>query len=112
VSIVVDAAAFVLVAIAALHVAWAAGLRWGTDVVIPTRNGTPTLSPSAGATRWLFRLGSGAVASVLLLRALGDRRAIGLTKRVRGTRFSRYDDVIFVPLCVALAVAGLVAVAR
>ena len=106
----------------------------GSGACLPTHNDKPTLSPSTAATlavaallfaaaflyagaahdfdpEWLFRLGSAGAAAVLLLRAIGDRRTIGLTKRVRGTTFARYDDRVFTPLCIALAVSGFITTA-
>jgi hypothetical protein len=115
----------VLLAVAALHVAWAAGVRWGLDAALPTIEGRRPFSPSRAVTvgvalvfagagalvayasqsgaRWACALcGAGAV--VLGLRALGDFRLVGLTKRVRASRFARRDDALYTPLCVALAV--------
>jgi len=43
-------------------------------------------------------------------RGVGDFRLVGLSKRVRGTRFARYDSFVYTPLCLALA-AGIVVVA-
>ena len=39
-------------------------------------------------------------------RAVGDFRVLGLFKKVRGTRFARADDRIFVPICVGIAAAA------
>ncbi len=56
--------------------------------------------------RALYRLGSTGVAAVLLLRAVGDRRYVGAFKRVRGTRFARWDTWVYSPLCAVLALVG------
>lgn len=49
------------------------------------------------------------VGILFLLRAIGERRYVGIFKRVRGTPFAKNDDRVFVPLCIfvgATAVFG------
>jgi len=123
-------AAVVLALLGCLHVAWAFGVTWGVGAVVPTVDGRPTMAPGRGATfavgfllllagdlymgaadgrspAGLFRVGAVGVALVLLARAVGDRRTMGFSKRVKGTRFARMDTQVFSPLCLVLAVAGL-----
>ncbi len=130
--------ATVLVLIAALHFYWALGGRWGSDAVIPIKQGSPapgqpdgqpTFSPGAFATAAvaillfiaaliplgavglvslpvpsvLIRFGVWALAAILLLRAVGDFRYVGLLKRVRGTRFASLDTRLYTPLCLMLS---------
>jgi hypothetical protein len=121
----------VFLAIAVLHVYWALGGRRGTDLVIPTVNGQRILNPSSrgalviavalasaaalalGSTgilngiapSWLIRSGLVGLSVVFGVRALGDFRLIGFTKRVKDTRFARMDTQVFSPLCVGLAAA-------
>ena len=125
-------AACVLALIGCLHVAWAFGVRWGQRAVVPTVDGRPTLAPSRNVTivvgvlllaagdlywgaadgrspAWFFRLGACGVAIVLLGRVIGDRRTFGITKQVRDTAFARRDTTVYVPLCLALALCGLLA---
>jgi hypothetical protein len=59
---------------------------------------------------WMPRAGTFGVGAVLAARAVGDFRLVGLFKRTRGTRFARYDSLLYTPLCLALA-AGCFAVA-
>lgn len=117
-------AAVVLAAIAAVHVAWMLGVRRGLRAAIPEVDGRAAFAPPRGLTAlvtlaltvaagivlaaarsgappwtWLTRAG----AAVFALRALGDFRLVGLTKRVHGTAFARWDDRLFTPLCVLLA---------
>jgi uncharacterized protein DUF3995 len=129
--------AAILGALGALHIAWAVGRRPYSQAVIPTRpDGTPLFSPSPGVTLGvaglLFaaaflvleraglgpgllpppwrQLGAIGVATVLLLRGIGDFRYVGLFKRVRGSPFARLDTTFYTPLALALAaVAGFVA---
>lgn len=48
-----------------------------------------------------------ALAVVLFLRAVGDFRYVGLTKRVRETPFARLDTTLYTPLCLALSALAL-----
>jgi hypothetical protein len=136
--VVVDAvgvsAAIVLAGLAGLHVYWAFGGRAARAAVVPTVEGRAVLSPSKTATlvvaaiigvsavlvigavdgwdpRLLFRVGCAGVAVVLLARAIGDRRYVGLLKRVRDTEFARRDTWIYSPLCLVLGTAVAVAAA-
>jgi hypothetical protein len=125
----------VLMLLAALHVFWALGGRWGLASAIPVVEGRPWLEPgplgtlavavllllaagSLGGRRFLqespwvmvFSVGSWGVVAAFLLRAVGDFRVVGFFKRVRGTRFAELDSTLFAPLCVAIAGLALVVV--
>jgi hypothetical protein len=121
----------VFLGLSALHVYWAVGGRRGTDAVIPTVEGRRALNPSSPAAlgiaaalalaaaitigstgvlhsvvpAWLIRSGLIVLALVFALRAVGDFRLIGFTKRVKDTRFARLDTKLFSPVCVGLAAA-------
>jgi hypothetical protein len=129
------ATALVFAALSALHLYWAAGGHRGGSAAVPTRTTTgPALFvPSTGATiavaaalalaawivavkgglarplgpRWLYVAGAWGLGAVMLARAVGDFRYVGLFKRVRGTPFAALDDGVYTPLCAALAVAVL-----
>jgi hypothetical protein len=128
-----SAAAFalitILVALSALHVAWA--LRKGPSFagVVPTDGDRPLFVPSAGASlavalalaaaallcamragfaplpvpAWIARIGVWGVALAFAARAFGERRYVGFFKRVRGTLFARRDTRFYSPLCVLIA---------
>jgi hypothetical protein len=121
----------VFLGLSAVHIYWAVGGKRGTDAVIPTAEGRRTLEPSSLATigiavafaaaaaitmgstgvlnsvipAWLIRSGLVVLSLMFGLRAVGDFRLIGFTKRVKDTRFARLDTQIFSPLCVGLAAA-------
>ena len=126
-------AALVLGAIALVHVGWFFGAKWGLGSALPEVSGRPAFVPSRFATlvvtgafvaaaavvlessrgghpyvSWLTLAG----ALVFALRALGDFRLVGLTKRVHGTGFARWDDALYTPLSVFLAVSFAVVGAR
>ena len=113
-----------------VHVYWLFGGQAGRLAAIPKVDGQPMFQPSALATlvvaiglalcavviagtagmltlplpqtvlAWLTR----ALATVLLLRAIGDFRLVGFFKRIRNTRFARLDTVLYSPLCLVLAI--------
>ncbi len=114
-----------LVAIALLHLYWVFGGQWGLAAAIPGRpDGAPLFMPPwwltfavalalfcfAGlvvwawmgappAVSWVVGLGS----AVLVLRAIGDGRQVGLSKTQRETPFAQWDDRLFTPLALWMA---------
>ncbi len=126
-------AAAVMLGLAALHVYWAGGGRWGSDVIIPKRDGEPLFVPSPAGTlmvaalltaaalvllgrlglwghwlpRWLFAAGAWTLVMVFAARVVGDFRWFGLFKRITGTPFAWWDTRLYVPLCALLALAAL-----
>lgn len=126
-------AAALLGVVALVHVGWMFGMRRGLRAAIPEVTGRPAFVPGRAATvvvtcgfvaaaalvvaasRGAPKMASllalaGAV--VFALRAFGDFRWVGLTKRTRGTLFARWDDALYTPLCVLLAVCFAVVGAR
>jgi Protein of unknown function (DUF3995) len=130
-------AAAMLLALGALHVYWASGGRWGTDVAIPTCEDRPRFAPGIASTltvamllwaaaivllgrlrlwgdwlpRWPFAAGTWALVVVFGGRVVGDFRWFGLFKRVTGTRFAWWDTRLYVPLCALLSLAALLVAA-
>ena len=130
--------AALLFALGLLHVYWAAGGSWGTDVTIPKQDGKPLFQPSpagtllvalllfsaglvvlgrlrlwgAGLPHWSFVAGTWTLVVVFLGRVVGDFRWFGAFKRMRGTVFAWWDTWLFVPLCLLLALGCLVVALR
>jgi Protein of unknown function (DUF3995) len=126
-------AAAVLGGLGGLHVYWAAGGKWGTQVTIPKRDGAPLFTPGPLATvlvavllcaaalvllgrigvwggwlpRWPFVAGTWTLVVVFAGRAVGDFQWFGLFKRMTGTPFAWWDTWLYVPLCALLALAAL-----
>jgi hypothetical protein len=67
------------------------------------RGGVVWASPRGSLAHWC----AVALALAFFLRALGDLRLVGFTKRVRGTKFAQWDDAVFSPLCLLLGYAFL-----
>ncbi|MDR1015251.1 MAG: DUF3995 domain-containing protein [Coriobacteriales bacterium] len=122
------------IALAALHVAWGLGFTWGGDSLLPQQpDGTLLFKPGAvacfaaalmfalpaliylmrvgilvtGVPDWVPYVGVWGVAAVLLVRAVGEFRYAGLTKKIKGTSFARRDTRIYTPLCLVLAALGV-----
>ncbi len=125
-----------VVAIAVLHVYWAAGGRWAIDGAVPVLDEAPGFVPGRLATiavavaLAVFALAVLAAAEVIalpwspnvaktlvalggaafVLRAIGEGRYVGFFKRRVGTLFARRDTVIYTPLCVFLGFASFAVV--
>jgi hypothetical protein len=140
VSVVSISLVWLFALLAGLHVYWALGGRWGADAAIPEIGGRKAFHPSKGVTlavaalllcagatialradlvtapfvpEWIVRLGSWGVSLLFGARAIGDFQTFGFAKRVKGTRFARYDTALFSPLCVGIAIGcAVVSAAR
>lgn len=124
--------AVVFVALSAMHVGWAYGIRWGLKGAIPELDGKLLFEPGkvgallvaaallAGTAisvwrgafpglgpAWIPHVGIWVIVVVFALRAVGDFRYCGFFKRVRGTTFARNDSLIYSPLCVIISGVAL-----
>jgi Protein of unknown function (DUF3995) len=126
---VAGAGALVAFALAGLHLAWAAGVKWGLAAAIPLVDGRPTFQPGRVATlavtaalgvlgALFLSLGgvvavpfasalAGVAAVVFIARTVGDFRTVGLFKTVRAGPFAANDSLLYTPLCFSLAAALL-----
>jgi hypothetical protein len=128
----------VLVALGVLHIVWAFGGLTSRLAVVPERDGAPLFRPSRGASLAvallllvaamlvmqqggalpylvpapLATLGCWTIAMTFTARAVGEFRYLGFFKRVRGTRFARWDTRLFSPLCLALGIGTAVIASR
>ena len=121
---------FGFLAIALWHFDMARRPQTGLSGAVPTVDGKPLFVPSRGQTvavgvilllfaglvattsgwvsvglsqRWLVGLSYG-LALGLLARSIGEFRAVGFFKSVRGTRFARLDSLVYSPVCLLLAI--------
>ena len=120
--------------LSALHLYWALGGQQASGAVVPTRpDGATLFRPGPALTllvaggllafalltvattglfsRWLaprfVTIADYLIAAVFLLRALGDFRFVGFTKRVKGTAFAANDTAYYTPLCAVLGLGSL-----
>jgi hypothetical protein len=126
-------AAAIFAGLGTLHVFWALGGKLGGGAAVPEVSGKLAFVPSRTATLAValalfvaalvvlaraglvrvplhdsvIRFASLGLGALFVLRAVGDFRLVGFTKRVRNTRFARYDTRLFSPLCLALGASVL-----
>ncbi len=121
--------------LALIHFSWALGSIWGFENAIPKNeagnyviNPAPWESAVVGLglilfgifylTRadvlpltlpgWLLSVGSWVIPLIFLLRAIGDFKYIGFFKSITSTDFARLDTIFYSPLCLIIAVAGVI----
>ncbi len=131
--ILINALIFFL--LGAIHLYWVFGGKWGMAVAVPTKDigGEPIFKPGIAATLvvafglFLFALVTVGnlelfhthvplnyikpamivMTCVFVLRALGDFKYIGFTKKVKDTPFAKSDSLVFSPLCLYLGLTSL-----
>ncbi|WP_257668969.1 DUF3995 domain-containing protein [Parapedobacter tibetensis] len=123
--------AFIFLLLAALHLYWVTGGGGGMDATIPMdSNGRKLFRPGRAITLvvalglflfalcnlafagWLqvgldplhIRYGILLIAIIFLMRAIGDFRYIGLTKRHKQSPFAHWDTRLYTPLCLVLTI--------
>ena len=114
--------------LSALHIYWASGGRWASQVTIPRREGGAALfHPGVVATlgvALLLLIGAlivitpfhpqfkmillRAIAAIFGLRAFGDFHYVGFFKRAANSPFAYWDTRLYSPLCLSIAVLALI----
>lgn len=125
----------ILFFIAAIHFYWAFGGKWGIQGVIPTKTTEEkVMNPPVIATILvglflvIFALlyaeklqvisikylpnkirtyGVYIIASIFIIRAIGDFNYVGFFKKIKNTQFAKNDTKYFSPLCLFLGVVGM-----
>jgi hypothetical protein len=113
--------------VSAIHFYWAAGgTRWLDRVIPRTTAGTALFHPGRIACllvalllllasiatlttfdSWLKTQMFRAMSLLFALRAIGDFRYAGFTKRIRHTPFAFWDTRLYSPLCIFMALLAL-----
>ena len=128
----------ILIFVSLIHVYWAFGGRWGTSATLPVKedgassvfvpprlitlivsffillfsiillaqSGYLSFYRPDALTKW----GCILIASIFVLRTIGDFHYVGIFKKIKGTHFSKYDSWMYIPLCLYLAISFVVAV--
>ncbi|MDP3580895.1 MAG: DUF3995 domain-containing protein [Ignavibacteria bacterium] len=117
-----------------VHVYWALGGKWGATAAIPETEGRLAFTPGKFITivvatglflfaiisasnlgfftSWIepsyFRIGMWSIVAIFFLRAIGDFKVMGFSKKTRGTTFAKYDTNFYSPLCLYLASSSLI----
>lgn len=125
----------IFITLAAIHFNWVFGGRFGFAAALPTKiTGERVLNPktidsaivglvltifslfyllksgliSFPLPQWLFSSIGWVIPTIFLLRAIGDFKYVGFFKRVRSTKFGKLDSKFFSPLCLLIAILGLI----
>jgi hypothetical protein len=121
--------------LSSIHTYWAFGGKWGSTAVIPTStNDQPAFMPGKFITLivalglfsfavvtlsnlgifnlWIdshyFRFVMWTITIIFYLRALGDFKQVGFSKKIKGTRFANNDTKFYSPLCLYLGTSSLI----
>ncbi len=118
-----------------LHFSWGFGGSWGFEDAIPkNEEGKKMLNPKkkdsivVGLGLLIFgvfylikvdviefrlpqviiTIAGWIIPSIFLLRAIGDFRYIGFTKKIRSTTFAKKDSRLYSPLCLGISIIGFI----
>lgn len=124
----------ILIVLSGIHFYWALGGKAGIESTLPTDlEGKRVLNPKkmdsalvavfllifalllfrkAGLLDFylphlISRFGSGIITFIFLLRAMGDFRYVGFSKKIKSTPFAELDTKYFSPLCLLLGINGI-----
>lgn len=124
----------IFITLSGFHFYWLAGGTWGVEYCIPTKSTTSKLPPipkfatlivalgllSIGLLyiinldlmeiqipAVILKYGLWIVPCLFLLRSIGDFNYFGFFKKIKNTKFAGADSKIFSPLCLSIAIAGL-----
>jgi len=48
------------------------------------------------------------VGVIFIIRVIGDFKFVGITKRIKGTKFAVKDNQVYIPLCLMLGVFNII----
>jgi hypothetical protein len=125
----------IFIFLAVFHIYWGFGGKRGSAALIPTTsNNKPVLKPRAidcfvvalgllcfgifvliragiilfGLPNWLLNYDLWAIASIFLLRAMGEFKYVGFFKKIRTTQFAQLDTKCYSPLCLIIGVLSII----
>lgn len=125
--------AVILALLGVLHLYWAVGGQWAADNALPKKaSGERLFTPKAvdciavamaltifalfflihalilniTLPNWLWQNGLWFLGGIFLLRAVGDFRYVGFTKKIKNNTFASMDTTYYSPLCLYLALSS------
>lgn len=126
----------ILIGLGLIHFNWVIGGKFGFSESLPTEeNGDRVLNPKkidsaivgiglstfgifyllkAGIIgfnnlpEWIMKYGNWIIPILFLLRAIGEFKYVGFFKRVKKTEFGKWDSRLFSPLCLIIAILGMI----
>ncbi len=122
-----------------IHFYWGLGGKWGSQAVFPTINSDtkpiipgkiPTFVVAFGLLAmglfilqkanfyhfsipsWLDQYGLWAIATIFILRAIGDFKYLGFFKKIKETAFGINDSKYYSPLCLSIGILILILILK
>ncbi|MCO4293037.1 DUF3995 domain-containing protein [Solitalea sp. MAHUQ-68] len=126
---------FIFLFLAGMHFYWGVGGRWAVDAVVPTKgSNVKVFNPKLlecfivgsvllaiglfiltenGLIRFnlpngFSKYGLWFIATIFFLRAIGEFRYVGFFKRIKHTKFGRYDTRFYSPLCLLIGILTVI----
>ncbi|MDH5720457.1 MAG: DUF3995 domain-containing protein [Spirochaetia bacterium] len=123
--------AIVFTFIAGFHIYWAFGGKKGISAAIPESEQRPLFKPEFGGTifialifligiilvildifeieyisiqRYLYEF----ISIVFFIRVIGEFKYVGIFKEIRKTKFAKYDNLFFIPLCFSISMSSFI----
>jgi len=124
----------IFIVLGLIHFNWVIGGTYGFAASLPTKeNGERFLNPrkidsaivGIGLTafslfylfksslisyqlpEWILTYGGWIIPAVFMLRAIGDFKYVGVFKSIKTTDFGKLDTKLFSPLCLIIAIFGI-----
>ncbi|MBT9187671.1 DUF3995 domain-containing protein [Zobellia russellii] len=123
----------IFVVLGGFHFYWLFGGLWGLEKAIPTKDGLSSLAIPKIATffvavvlvlfgllyliksglltidgpNWIINYAYWFIPSLFILRAIGEFKYVGLFKKIKHTTFANADSKVFIPLCLAIGIMGI-----
>ena len=121
--------------LSAIHVYWGLGGKWGVDISVPTKvNHEKVMNPTSmdcfvvaigllafafftltkirfisfALPSFILNYGLLVISGLFTIRAIGDFKYVGFFKKIKHTPFGRLDTRYYSPLCLALAIMGVI----
>ena len=124
--------------LSSIHIYWCFGGKWGNGSVIPTKEHyefvkmpgvLPTLIVAVGLLGFgileltsvmefdlkfplwfaaIDKYGLRVIASIFIVRAIGEFKYVGFFKRIKHTKFGKNDTKYYSPLCLLIGILNLV----
>lgn len=117
--------------LSAIHFYWGFGGHWGSQSVFPTKDNSikpqmpgiiPTFIVAFGLLAiglfilqkgtflnfqipsWLDKYGLWVIASIFIVRAIGEFNYVGFFKKIKHTKFGQNDSKYYSPLCLTIGI--------
>lgn len=121
--------------LSSIHIYWGLGGKWSKDAAIPTKaNNKKVFIPGAFSTfivalgllsfglfilvkaevlnfqipLWLDKFGLWIIASIFIIRAIGEFNYVGFFKKIKQTQFGRNDTKYYSPLCLIIGILTII----